>query len=208
MTWLAVILLAGAVLGGLRLAGLGGATLQYGGAALLVAVAGYAWQGRPELPGRSATTPTPPAARGDVGELPPGATVDAPRWLAAADRRQRAGDARGAADLLREGLRAHPRDPDLWVGLGNALVIHADGRMSPAAQLAFQRAAGLAPDHAGPRFFAGLALAQAGKVDEAGRAWRELLANAPADAEWRPLVEQRLAELGVAEAAGGSSTRP
>jgi cytochrome c-type biogenesis protein CcmH/NrfG len=42
-------------------------------------------------------------------------------------------------------------------GLGNALVLHADGMMTPAAELAFQRAAKLAPDHPGPKFFYGLA---------------------------------------------------
>ena len=71
--------------------------------------------------------------------------------------------------MIRAGLRSDPDNADLWVGLGNALVVHADGMMSPAAELAFQRAAQIAPDHPGPQFFYGLALAQGGKYDEAER---------------------------------------
>ena len=64
---------------------------------------------------------------------------------------------------------------------GYALVVHGGNMMSPAAQLAFQRAAAIAPDHPGPRFFYGLALAQGGNYDEAERVWRELLPTIPAD---------------------------
>jgi cytochrome c-type biogenesis protein CcmH/NrfG len=94
------------------------------------------------------------------------------------------------------------------VGLGNALILHADGMMTPAAELAFQRAAKIAPDHPGPKFFYGLALAQGGKFDEAEAIWRDLLANAPADAEWRPMVEERLAMLRQARAASGMAPQP
>lgn len=53
----------------------------------------------------------------------------------------------------------------------------------------------LSPDHPGPKFFYGLLLAQNGKPEEAERIWTELLANAPANAEWRPMVEANLAAL-------------
>ena len=74
--------------------------------------------------------------------------------------------------------------------------------MSPAAQLAFQRAAALAPDHPAPRFFYGLALAQGGNYDAAERIWRELVANAPPDAPYRRIVEERLRALEQARASG------
>ena len=57
--------------------------------------------------------------------------------------------------------------------------------MTPAAQLAFQRAARIAPDHPGPPFFYGLALAQGGNYAEAERIWRQLLASAPESANYR-----------------------
>jgi cytochrome c-type biogenesis protein CcmH/NrfG len=119
-----------------------------------------------------------------------------------AESYQRSGDTRGGADIIRSGLIQHPRDADLWVGLGNALVLHADGMMTPAAQLAFRRAQQIAPRHPGPRFFYGLGLAQSGRFDEAERIWREVLASAPADASWRPMVEERLAMIEQARALG------
>src|SRR3546814_4192640 len=113
-----------------------------------------------------------------------------------------------AAGVIGSALREHPNNADLWVGLGNALVLHADGLMTPAAELAFQRAAAIAPDHPGPKFFYGLALAQGGKFDEAEAIWRNVLATAPPDASWRPMIEERLAMLEQAKAAGNrKSTR-
>ena len=75
-----------------------------------------------------------------------------------------------ATPRRRRGVQARPgasAGRRLWVGLGNALVAHADGMMSPAAELAFDRADRLAPEHPAPRFFYGLALAQGGQFDQA-----------------------------------------
>jgi cytochrome c-type biogenesis protein CcmH len=182
------------------------AALQLLAAALLLAIAGYAWHGRPELAGR----PKPPPARQQLAESEFAATREdmlgrfdrAWYWLNLAEGYQRRGDTRSAAQVIQSGLRGARNDPDLWVGLGNALVVHADGMMSPAAQLAFQRAAQLAPEHPGPRFFYGLALAQGGQYDEAERIWRRLIAEAPADAQYRRTIEERLQALQQARATG------
>lgn len=210
MGWLLISVLALAVFAALwRFGRFDRAALQFLGAGLLVAMAGYAWQGRPELPGK----PVPPPAR---EMLPDSAFAEArgdmlgqfdyaARWLTIADGYQRRGDTQNAAGVIKAGLRARPNDPDLWVGLGNALVLHADGMMTPAAELAFQRAARIAPDHPGPKFFYGLALAQGGKFDEAGAIWRNILATAPPDVSWRPMIEERLTMLEQAKAASGLS---
>ena len=173
--------------------------LQFLAAALLLALAGYSLQGRPQLAGQ----PKPPPERQEVAESEFAATREnmlgrfdrAWFWLNLAEGRQQRGDTKAGVDVIRSGLREGPNDADLWVGLGNALVVHADGMMTPAAELAFQRAAQLAPDHPGPRFFYGLALAQGGQFDEAERIWRGVLASAPADASYRPVVEERLQAL-------------
>lgn len=213
MGWLLILLFAAAVLIALwRLAGFDRTALQLLAAALFIAMAGYAWQGRPSLAGK----PVPPPVRqklpdtefAGAREAMLGQFDTAARWLTIADSFHRSGDTQNAAGVIRAGIRAHPDNADLWVGLGNALVVHADGMMTPAAELAFQRAAKLAPDHPGPRFFYGLALAQGGKLDEAEVLWRDLLASAPADAGWRPLVEERLAMVALAKAAGAGMTRP
>jgi cytochrome c-type biogenesis protein CcmH len=205
--WILLLLAAaGAFVAIWRFARLDSAGLQILGAALLLAVAGYAWQGQPSLPGapkRAVEQKDVPESafagmrRGMLGRFD---TAD--RWLTMAEAYARDGDTRGAADIIRAGLQAHPDNATLWVGYGNALVMHSGGLMTPAAQLAFDRAARLAPDHPGPKFFYGLSLAQGGRLDEAEKVWRGLLAGAPADASWRPQVEQQLQSLEQARAMG------
>jgi cytochrome c-type biogenesis protein CcmH/NrfG len=105
-----------------------------------------------------------------------------------------------AVGLIQSGLRAHPDDYSLWVGLGNALVDHA-GVMTPAAELAYARAEKLAPWSAAPKFFHALALLRSGQRDAALAEWKALLASAPAEADWRPLVEDGVAMLERGQAA-------
>jgi cytochrome c-type biogenesis protein CcmH/NrfG len=181
------------------------AGLQLLGAALLLAIAGYAWQGHPALEGSPKHAveqkDVPESAFASMRRDMLGRFDTADRWLTMAEAYARDGDTRGAADMIRAGLKAHPNNATLWVGYGNALVMHSGGLMTPAAQLAFDRAAKLAPDHPGPKFFYGLSLAQNGRLDEAEKVWRDLLATAPADAQWRGQVEQQLQLVEQAKAA-------
>jgi cytochrome c-type biogenesis protein CcmH len=205
MGWLFFLVIAAAT-GGLlwRFGRLGRGGLELTGAALMLALAGYAWQGNPGLSGN----PVESAEKNDTGEIPPAirkqsASMNAEgEWLALADALIGAGRPRSAVSILTEGTRKAPNNPDVWVGLGNALVVHAGGQMSPAAQFAFERAAQIAPNHPGPPFFLGLGLAQAGKLDEAGQVWRGLLARAPADAPWKADLELRLAQIGQSPVLG------
>lgn len=207
MGWLALIAIALATIAGLwRILRGDRATIQLLGAAVLLGVAGYALQGRPGLEGAPKPPPdrqsVPDSAFAQTREEMLGRFDRAWYWLNMSDGLARRGDTYAAAQVLRAGLRDAPRDPDLWVGLGNALVVHGGGMMSPAAQLAFGRAAALAPEHPGPRFFYGLALAQGGRFDEAERIWRALLAQAPSGADYRATVEQQLAALARSRAMG------
>lgn len=199
MGWVLIILLAlGVFLALWRFAGFNRVTLRLLTSALLIGIAGYAVQGRPLLYGK----PVPPPAHQEQSssaflearsELL-GYDTDA-SWLTIADAYQSSGDKQNAVRSIRAGLRADPTDAELWVALGAVLVMHADGMITPAAELSFRRAARLAPHHPGPKFFYGLSLAQSGKPEEAERIWTELVANAPADATWRPMVEANLAVL-------------
>jgi cytochrome c-type biogenesis protein CcmH len=116
------------------------------------------------------------------------------RWLIIADSYAARGKTEDAVGLVQSGLRAHPDDYVLWVGLGNALVDHA-GIMTPAAELAYARAAKLAPWSPAPLFFRGLALLRSGDRDGALAEWKTVLAAAPAEASWRPLVEDGVAMI-------------
>jgi len=206
MGWLVMIglsLLAGAGLGWFLRHDKG--ALQFLAAALLLALAGYAWQGHPGFAGAPRRPPErqqlPDSAFAQDREAVLGRFDRAWYWMNMAEGYQRRGDTEGGARLLAQSVRQNPRNADLWVGLGNALVLHGGGMMNPAAQLAFARAERLAPGHPGPRYFYGLALAQSGNFDEAERIWRALIAEAPPEAEYRRMVEERLAQLRQARAA-------
>jgi cytochrome c-type biogenesis protein CcmH/NrfG len=198
MIWLFFLLWGLVILLGLwRLGAFTKATLQFLGAALLLAAAGYAWQGRPGLPASPAEArirgPGPESAFAALrGEFFPRFDT-ASRWLIIADSYERRGDARNAVGVIRSALRQYPDNIALWIGLGNALVIHGDGMMSPAAELAYRRAAAIAPGHPAPSFFYGLSLIQGGQMEAGETVWRDLLARAPANAKWRPIVADRLA---------------
>ena len=178
---------------------LGRTTYEITAAALLLGVAGYAWQGNPGMAGVSVEPKEAPNsfddttidARNDLGER----FGTAQEWLVFSDSLNRSGKHGAAANYLRNGVKEHPEDPDLWVGLGNALVVHANGVITPAAQFAFQKAADLSPEHPGPPFFLGLAYAQSGKIDQARAIWTELLARSSKDAPWREDLESRLATM-------------
>jgi cytochrome c-type biogenesis protein CcmH/NrfG len=205
MGWVFVILLAAAVLAAVwRFGRHDRSGVEFVAAGLLLALAGYAWQGHPGLAGAPRKAPEhKEVAPSDFSKMRRdllGQFDTADRWLTLAEAYGRDGDSQGAAEILQAALRQHPRDPDLWVGLGTMLVQHSGGLMTPAAQLAFDRAAAIAPQHPAPRFFYGLALAQGGKLDQAEKVWRDLLASAPPTALWRGAIER---QLQMVEAAKG-----
>src|SRR3546814_3509953 len=93
---------------------------------------------------------------------------------------------------MKVATKAFPERPDLWVGLGNALAVHGDGFVSPAARLAFARAAEIAPDHPAPLYFLGMAWLQSGQPGEALATWRELREKSPPDAPWLPELDRKI----------------
>jgi cytochrome c-type biogenesis protein CcmH len=172
-------------------------------AALLLAIAGYAWQGRPDEPGTSAAA-REPTDKLDAGTVQSrknmmGQFGNEAQWLDFADAMMRMGQTQGAVLAMRSGIRDNPKSANLWVGLGNALVAHGDGLISPSARFAFQRAAALSPQHPAPPFFLGIALVQKGRTDEAAKMWIALLDRSSKDAPWRGDVERRLAAIGYAK---------
>lgn len=200
MTWVLILAVAAAVFAimafGLKMPRNG---WEITGAALLFGIAGYALQGHPGQAG----APHPPVETAKLADQAllkerqqmGSAFGKGQSWLVLADALTRQGQYGAAAEVLHSAIAQSPRDADLWVALGNALVGHSDGLMTPAAQLAFQKAADIAPDHPGPPFFMGLALAQTGRLAEARTLWAELLARSAPDAPYRADLEARLARL-------------
>lgn len=169
-------------------------------AAMLVGIAGYVWQGRPDEAGHPVVS-AEAAAEVDAAAVETRRAISGrfgadQQWLDLSDALLRIGSTRSAVTAIRSGLKKNPDSVDLWVGLGNALVAHGQGVVSPAAVYAFQHAAMLSPMHPGPPFFYGLALAQSGDTGKAADIWRALLARTPPDAPWRADLEARLASIG------------
>ncbi|WP_052071661.1 tetratricopeptide repeat protein [Sphingopyxis sp. MWB1] len=167
--------------------------------AMVIALSGYALQGHPMLPGKPVAAPDEPEGFGEaIRDQRRGMSErfgPAAQWLGMSDGFMRTGKTRLAAQTLEKALEKYPDNVDLWVGLGNALVAHGGGMMSPAASLAFDEAARRDPAHPAPPFFEGLAKAQSGDFTGAERVWSDLLARSPDDAPWRPDLEQRLTQL-------------
>ena len=193
--WLALI--AAATIGLLWLMKLRRPLLTLAAAAIAFGCAGYAWQGRPDLAGvpRTAGERGPPMSLAGARVTLMGQFDRSDSWLIMSDNFAARGNSMNAVGILRSAVREHPRDYKLWVGLGNALVDHGRG-LNPAARLAYRNAAALAPDYPAPPFFLGLAEARSGNADDAVRLWRGILAKAPANASWRPLVEDAVLAIG------------
>jgi cytochrome c-type biogenesis protein CcmH len=81
--------------------------------------------------------------------------------------------------------------------LGEALAMAAGGEVTSDAKTAFERAGAIEPGNVKSMFYLGVAAQQHGDNTEAARVWRELIARAPPDAPWLPLVRERLARVSV-----------
>jgi Flp pilus assembly protein TadD len=213
MGWAIILGLTAATLGGLWFFGVRDkGALQFLGAALCLALAGYALQGHPGFRGSPKAPPEhlqlPDSDFATTREAMLGRFDRAASWLTISESYARRGDTWSAAEIIRSGLRDSPNDPDLWAGLGSALVAHSNGMMNPAAEQAFRRAEQLAPGHPAPRFYYGLALAQGGQFDEAERIWRQLLAEAPPDADYRRTIEEQLEAVRQAREMQGIAEPP
>lgn len=168
------------------------------GAALLLGLAGYAWQGRPSLAGHEVKSTS--AFRFDerlaekrraIGER----MGPASKWLILSDGIARQGNTEDAANVLLSGLKENPKDPDLWVGLGNALLAHNAGRLSPAASHAYREALTLAPQSISASYFYGLALAQSDQFEAAKATWAELAQRLPENADLHAELVRNLGAL-------------
>ncbi|NWK95275.1 cytochrome C biosynthesis protein [Sphingobium lactosutens] len=169
-------------------------------AALLLGLAGYAWQGHPGLAGapRKLAETRGEAFDEKLAEKRRGLAErfgPAAQWMMLSDGLARQGKTREAANVLLSGLRDTPDDANLWLGLGNALINHAGGVISPGAEFAYRRALTLDPDGPAPRYFYGLALARAGQFQAARDLWAPLAARAPAGSQVKAELEANIARI-------------
>jgi len=102
------------------------------------------------------------------------------------------------ADAYANIIRLSKPDAALIADYGEMLVFANDGMVTAEAARAFTAA--LQADARLPKasFFAALALKQEGRKDAARQAFEALLAESPADAPFRPMVEAELKDLAAA----------
>ena len=105
-----------------------------------------------------------------------------------------------AEQAYRNAIRLLGSTAPRQIGLGEAIFASQGGIVTADARGAFEEANRLDPAAPIARFFLGLAAEQEGKKQEAADAWKALLADAPADAAWRPAVEKALARVAPGEA--------
>jgi len=179
-------------------------------AALLLGLAGYAWQGNPGMGGSPKDAGTGKAGQFDeqLAEQRRGMAErygQAGQWLMLSDGLGRQGKTKEAANVLLAGLKQSPTDANLWLGLGNALVAHADGVVSPGAEFAYRRAMAIDPEAPAPPYFYGLALARAGQLQGAKELWVPLAAKAPEGSKIKAELELNIARIDAMLAAGTQS---
>jgi cytochrome c-type biogenesis protein CcmH len=89
--------------------------------------------------------------------------------------------------------------------LGEVLAGAAGGVVTAEAKAEFERAVAQNADEPKANYFLGLAAEQDGRQADAAAIWRGMLAKAPADAPWRPLLQAALARVGEPAAPAVSS---
>jgi cytochrome c-type biogenesis protein CcmH len=123
------------------------------------------------------------------------APADGEGWAVIAPVYMRLGRYLEAADAYQSALRLLGEDARLLEGFGAASVSAANGIVSESARKAFERAVALDANRIESRFWLAAAAEQDGRIEVAVQGFEDVLARSTADAPWRPMVEQRLAEL-------------
>lgn len=204
MGWVMLTLIGAAALGLLALFGAPRSLWSFGAAALMLGATGYALQARPALPGATAAARKAVAVDDegvarmrDLRSAMFGQFTTLDYAFYPADALIRSGKADTAAQLMLGAVRQTPQAPALWTWLGMTLVEADQGAMSPAAGLAFRRGVALAPDHPGPAFFYGMALARAGQPEAAIPWLGRALQRTPERASYRQDVRGALIQVQI-----------
>lgn len=168
----------------------------------LAAIVVYGAVGRPDLPDQplEARIAATQSARSEVETLVARVEEELKRnpqdgrgWDVIAPVYLRSGRPAEAAEAFRNAIRIEGSSAARQAGLGEALTLAADGRVTPEALNAFRAALAVDAGLPRPRYYMGRAAEQAGDTAAAAEIYRGLVKDAPADAPWRPVVLQALA---------------
>lgn len=122
--------------------------------------------------------------------------ADGRGWTVLAPVLAKLGRFEDAARAYRNVITYTGETAQLRADLGAALAGAANGIVTADAKSEFERAVALDPKDAKARFFLGMAAEQDGRTADAVTIWKALLADAPAEAQWRGAVQEALAQFG------------
>jgi cytochrome c-type biogenesis protein CcmH len=122
--------------------------------------------------------------------------TDGRGWSVLAPVLVRLGRYDDAVRAFKNSIAYNGENSERHADLGEALAAAASGVVTSEAKAEFERAVALNADDIKSRYFLGLAAEQDGHSAEAASIWRSMLATAPANAPWRPLVQAALARVG------------
>ena len=122
--------------------------------------------------------------------------TDSRGWNVLAPVLARLGRYDEAARAYRNSISYGGDSADRRADLGEALAGAAGGVVTSEARTEFERAIAMEADEPKANYFLGLAAEQDGRTDEAASIWRSILAKAPPDAPWRPVVQAALGRVG------------
>jgi cytochrome c-type biogenesis protein CcmH len=115
-------------------------------------------------------------------------------WLLFARSQMSLGHFSEAASAYRKAADLSNDRADVIGDWGEALVLAANGKVTPEARKAFEKALPDPEDAPRSRYYLALADQQQGNVKGALQQWVDLEAETPADAEYLPMLRQRIAE--------------
>ncbi len=160
----------------------------------------YLWRGAPDIPSAPFEERRAAAARDEallanlrqrLQAMDPRTEAARQGWMLLGNAERSRGRLDGAAQAYDTALEAR-FDPGLAGDLAEVRIELGD---TGGATRVLARALAEAPRDPRLRFLAGLAEARAGRPANARSTWQALLADAPADAPWRVLVERQLQGL-------------
>jgi cytochrome c-type biogenesis protein CcmH len=122
--------------------------------------------------------------------------ADGRGWTILAPVLARLGRMDDAVHAFRNSITYSGENATRRADLGEALVAAAGGIVTGEAKAEFERAVALNADEVKANYFLGLAAEQDGHAAEAAAIWRAMLAKAPPDAPWRPLIQSALVRVG------------
>ncbi len=170
----------------------------------LVALIAYGLYGSPHMPAQTAADRQATASSGEdllkaIAQIEARLASD-PKdgrgWSVLAPVYMRLGRFDDAAHAYEAAARSLGETPQRLSDWGEALVAGNNGVVSPAAKGIFERAVALDPEAAKPRFYLARAAELDGDIPLAIQRLTAMVASAPADAPWLPLVKETLARLG------------